>query len=437
MYKSIGLAKTAKRLLAATLLSGAVLVSAAPTNAEAESIEFWTHTYGDQIKWKNAVVELTKEFEAESGITVNHEILPWKVSRKTWLTIAQGGAHPDCADMYWLHSFSAIGGDKYGPMPINEHKDKFPTLTQDFYSGALQDVMWKDDFYGIPWRGDIRAILYRTDVAEEAGLTQAPDTWDEVVDAAKKMTKRDANGNVERWGFAFGTSNVVSWLLPLYWQAGGDMMTEDGKTATIDNEAMRTALTYMHDMVNVHKVVNPETFEKGYKFLPPFVSGRVAMFGSAEQSWGRRLDRDNPEIDGLWAMAPSAMGPEGRDSFSGAGYVGVLRGSEKVEQCVSWMEFLAKDSSMQKLSEASGTVSTKPAVMQSEFWSDRPWKKVVAVALQDAHTSQHPAPAWSAISTSEPGGIIYDLIYSTVIEQKDIDESVAKAQMLMQTELDR
>lgn len=394
----------ARKLLVATVLSGVIFASTIPTTAGAESIEFWTHTYGDQIKWKSAITDLAEEFEAESGIEVNHEILPWKASRKTWLTIAQGGAHPDCADMYWLHSFSAIGGDKFGPMPINERREKFATLEQGFYSGALQDVFWKDDFYGFPWRGDIRAILFRTEAMEEDGLTKAPETWDEVVDAAKNLTKRDANGDVERWGFSFGTSNVVSWLLPLYWQAGGDIMTEDGKTATIDNEAMRAALTYMHDIVNVHKVANPETFEKGYKFLPPFGSGRIAMSGSAEQSWGKRLDRDNPEIDEKWAMAPSAMGPEGRDSFSGAGYIGVLRGSENVEQRISWMQFLGKDPSMQKLSESSGTVGTKPAVTQSEFWSDRPWKKVVAVALEDAHTSQHPAPAWSAISTSDPGG---------------------------------
>ncbi|MFK8035491.1 MAG: ABC transporter substrate-binding protein [Hyphomicrobiales bacterium] len=181
-------AMSARKLLAATLLSGAIFASAIPTTANAESIEFWTHTYGDQIKWKNAITGLAEEFEEESGIEVNHEILPWKVSSKTWLTIAQSGAHPDCADMYWLHSFSAIGGDKFGPMPINEHREKFATLEQDFYSGALQDVFWKDDFYGIPWRGDIRAILYRTDTLEEAGLTKAPETWDEVVDAAKKMT---------------------------------------------------------------------------------------------------------------------------------------------------------------------------------------------------------------------------------------------------------
>ena len=41
------------------------------------------------------------------------------------------------------------------------------------------------------------------------------------------------------------------------------------------------------------------------------------------------------------------------------------------------------------------------------------------------------------MSTSEPGGILYDMIYSTVIEQKDMDEAIKKAQALMQAELDR
>ncbi|MEP4770354.1 MAG: extracellular solute-binding protein [Roseibium sp.] len=416
-----------------TVTSGLTMTSM----AGAVSIEFWTHTYGDQIKWKAAVAELAKDFESETGITVNHQIVPWKAAKKTWLTIAQGGAHPDCADMFWLHSYSAIGGDKFGPMPINDYKSKFPNLEKEFYGGALTDAKWRGDLYGVPWRGDIRPLIYRTDIAAEAGVTTAPDTWDEVVEASKKMTKRDANGNVERWGYGFGTSNVVAWLMPLYWQAGGEFMTEDGKTATIDNDAMRTALTYMHDMVNVHKVADPDSFEKGYKARPRFVAGQIGMIGSAEQSWGKKLEAENPEVNGKWEFARSAMGPEDRDSFSGAGYIGVLRGTAKADQCTDWMAFLATDESMQKLSEATGNVATKPAVMASDFWSDRPYKKVVAVALQDAHTSQHPSPAWSAISTAEPGGIIYDLIYSTVIEQKDMNEAITKAQGLMQAELDR
>ncbi|WP_298961582.1 sugar ABC transporter substrate-binding protein [uncultured Roseibium sp.] len=422
------------KLTTAVLALSASFLAAAP--AGAESIEFWTQTYGDQIKWTAAIKELTEAYEAETGVKVNHEIVPWSSSRKTWLAVAQGGAAPDCADMWWLHSFSAIGGDKFGPMPINDFKSKFSV--EDFYEGALQDSTWRGDFYGIPWRGDIRAQLYRTDIAAEAGVTQPPENWDEVIEAARKMTKRSDNGEVETWGYSFGSAaKVVDWLMPLYWQAGGEFMTDDGKTATIDNDAMRKALTFMHDMVNVHKVADPDAFEKGYKARPAFVAGKVAMIGSAEQAWGNRLETENPEVDGKWSFSRSAAGPANRASFSGAGYLGVLRGSEKVEQCVDWLAYLSRDENMLKLSQAAGTVATKPAVMATDFWSDRPYKRVVAEALEDAHTSQHPAPAWSAISTSEPGGILYDMIYSVVIEQQDMDAAITTAQELMQAQLDR
>lgn len=404
--------------------------------AYAQSIEFWTMPYGDQIEWRDTIASLAEAFEAESGIEVKHELVPWGSAFQTYLTIAQGGAAPDCADMYWLHSFSAIGGEEFGPLPINDYKDRFDTSA--FYSGALTDVMWQGDFYGVPWRGDIRSILYRTDFFEEAGISGPPTTWAETIEAAKALTIRDDNGNVDRWGYSFGTSSKpVDFLLPLYWQAGGEMMTEDGKTATIDNAAMREALTFMSDMVNVHKVVDPDSFEKGYELRPVFVSGQVALVGSAQQAWGKRFDAEFPEIEGKWAFASSAAGSEDADSFSGAGYFGLLRGTENVEHCVSWLEFLSSDDSILALSKASGNVATKPAVMATDFWSDRPWKRAVGVALEDAHTSQHPAPSWSSIATSEPGGIIFDLMYNTVILQNDMDAEIAKAQELMQAELDR
>lgn len=420
------------KFLCTTSLSAA-LVFAGSAHA---NIEFWTMPYGDQIAWQETIDGLIEGFEAESGIKVNHEIVPWGNAFQTYLAIAQGGAHPDCADMYWLHSFSAIGGDKHGPQPINEYKDRFEL--DGFYPGALTDVMWRGDFYGVPWRGDIRAILYRTDAAKEAGLSGPPTNWDETIEAAKAMTVRDDNGNVTRWGYAFGTSGkITDWLMPLYWQAGGEMMTEDGLTATIDNQAMRDALTFMHDMVHVHKVADIDSFEKGYEMLPLFVDGQIAMFGSAQQSWGKRLDAEYPDVEGLWAMATSARGSQDADSFSGAGYFGVLRGSDKVEECVALLEYLSRDESILALSQGSGNVATKPGVMESGFWSDRPWKKVVAKALEDAHTSQHAAPSWSAIATPEPGGILFDLIYNTVVLQKDIDAEVAKAQELMQAQLKR
>lgn len=417
----------------------AAMMTAAPNQVSAqESLEFWTQSYGDLILWNATMGDLADAFEEETGIAVQHETVNWSVAFQTWLTVAQGGAHPDCADQYWLHSFSAIGGDRYGPMPLNDYRDVWPDLEERFFPGSLQDVYWQGDFYGIPWRGDIRAFIYRTDVFEEAGIDAPPDTWDEIVEIATALTERDDNGNVTRWGFAFGTAtNSVSWLLPYYWQAGGEFMSEDGLTATIDNEAMRTTLGWMRDMVWEHQVVNPDIMERNFDPQPFFLAGDIAMIGSAEQSWGVELDRDFPEIDGNWAMSISPIGPEDRDSFSGGGYLGVLRGSDRVDECVQWMEFLSRDENMQILTEVSGIVSPNRAVMASDFWSDRPWKLVVNAALEDAHTSQHPAPAWSAIAAPEPGAVIYDMMYDAIIRQVDLETVIPAAQERMQAELDR
>ncbi|SDG94809.1 extracellular solute-binding protein [Pelagibacterium luteolum] len=428
----------ARGSLVAITSAGVTLSSIAPALAQDNSIEFWTQSYGDALQWNATIRDLAAEFEAETGISVQHETINWSVAFDTWLTVSRGGAAPDCADMYWLHSFSAIGGDQYGPMPINEYRDQWENLDENFFEGSLQDVTWQGDFYGIPWRGDIRSFIYRTDAFAEAGIEGPPETWDEIVDIATELTERDENGNVTRWGYAYGTAtNSVSWLLPYYWQAGGDFMTEDGRTATIDNEAMRTALTFMRDLMWEHEVVDPDSMEANYDPQPGFLAGDIAMINSAEQSWGVELDRDYPQLEGQWAMSLTPEGPENRDSFSGGGYLGVLRGTDKVEQCVEWMEFLSQEDNMATLSRVSGNVSTRRDVMDSEFWNDRPWKVVVGEALEYARTSQHPAPAWSAIAAPEPGAVLYDMMYDAVVRQQDLDEVISRAQERMQAELDR
>ncbi|MBD3625322.1 MAG: extracellular solute-binding protein [Rhodobacteraceae bacterium] len=420
----------------AAFAAGALLASTAAPIA-AQQVEFWSQPYGDLIEWKRQMEGLTEEFEQETGIAVNYEMVNWSVAFNRWLTVAQGGAHPDCADMFWLHSFSAIGGEDYGPMPINEFKDNWPNLEQDFFAGSLQDVNWNGDFYGIPWRGDVRPLIYRTDYAAEAGVEGAPQTWDEIIEKAKAMTVRDGNGNVTRWGFALGPDNVSQAYVPYYWQAGGLFMTEDGRTATIDNEATRTTLAWIRDLVWEHEVMNPEFMEKGYDPESEFIAGTLAMVGSAPGPWAPTFTRDYPELDGTWELSIPAAGPEGRDAYAGSGYLGVLRGTDNAEACVDWIGFLSRPENMQRLSEASGNVSPMREVMASEYWSDTPWKKVITETLEHAHTSQHPSPVWNALVTPEPGAVIYDMVYEAVIQKQDIDEVVARAQERMQAEMDR
>jgi len=427
-----------KRLIKGLTLATALSMSAVGI-ASAQEITFWTQPQGDLLAYQDLYDQLTSEFRDQTGITVNYEIINWSVAFNTWLTVAQGGAAPDCADMYWLHSFSGIGAGRYGPMPITEYRDRWPTLEEDFYEGSLVDVHRNGEFYGIPWRVDIRPMMYRTDFLEEAGIAAPPDNWDEIVEQGLALTQRDANGNVTRWGFALGANNnPAQTLMPYYWQAGGAMMSEDGRTATIDNEAMRTALKFMQDLVQVHQVTSPEIFERSADPLADFTSGMVAIVGSTNNSWPSQFDRDYPDLEGTWALAINPAGPTGeRDSFSGAGYFGVLYGSRDVEACIDWIEFLTSQENMERISEVSGAASPRRAVMSSALWTQRPWQEVMAETLNYGHTSQHPSPVWNALASPEPGAVLYDLVYNTVIGGADIDAAVVEAQARMQAELDR
>ncbi|GLQ55404.1 extracellular solute-binding protein [Devosia nitrariae] len=427
--------KVNRRLLGPSM---AILAAAASmSSAQGQDITFWTQPQGDLLAYQDLYDQLTSEFREQTGISVNYEVINWSVAFNTWLTVAQGGAAPDCADMYWLHSFSGIGGEQYGPLPITEYRDQWPNLEEDFYTGALADVHYQDEFYGIPWRVDIRPMMYRTDFLAEAGIDAPPANWDEIVEQGLALTVREDNGNVSRWGFAPGNNNPGQTLLPYYWQAGGSMMSADGTTATIDNEAMRTALKFLQDLVHVHKISSPEMFEKSADPLTDFVSGQVAINGSSGNAWPVQFDRDYPELDGTWALALNPEGPENRDSFSGAGYWGVLRGASDVDACIEWLKFLSSEETMQRISETTGAASPRRAVMSSGFWTDRPWKEVMAETLNHGHTSQHPSSVWTALASPEPGAVIYDLVYNTVIGGADIDAAVTEAQARMQAELDR
>lgn len=418
------------------LTMAAVMSGTMMTSASAQSISFWTQPQGDLLVYQDLMKGLSDEFQAESGIDVNVEVINWSVAFNTWLTVAQGGAAPDCADMYWLHSFSGIGGGKYGPRPITEYRDQWPDLEEDFYAGALNDVHWNGEFYGIPWRVDIRPMIYRTDFLEEVGIAAPPANWAEVIEQGKLLTVRDGN-NTTRWGFHPGNNNPAQTLLPYYWQAGGQMLSEDGKTATIDNEAMRKALSFLRSLVQEHRITSPEIFEKSAVPLDDFTSGSVAINGSSGNAWPSQFDRDYPELEGKWALALNPMGPENRDSFSGAGYWGVLYGTEQVDECVEWIKFLSREENMQRISEATGAASPRRAVMESEFWNQRPWQRVMGETLEHGHTSQHASSVWSALASPEPGAVLYDLVYSTVIGNEDINTAIAAAQSRMQTELDR
>ena len=56
--------------------------------------------------------------------------------------------------------------------------------------------------YGIPFQRSTPVLYWNKEAFKDAGLdpNKAPATWDEMVSFGKKLTKKDASGNVTQWG---------------------------------------------------------------------------------------------------------------------------------------------------------------------------------------------------------------------------------------------
>ena len=400
-------------------------------------IQFSSQGYGDTVNYQDLLEQLAKEFKKESNIEVEIQIVPWGNAMNHWLLTSQGGTAADCADMFWLYSFAALGGGKNGPRSLAQYKDVlWPDLEERFIMGALRDGIWRDDFYGIVWRGDIRPQLYRTDFLEEAGFSKPPDNWEEITEYAKALTIRKGK-EVTRWGFALSNAVPMQQFFQWYWQAGGEFMTADGKTATVDTPEMRETLQWIYDLIWTHQVTSPELMEKNYEPWELFLADRVAMIGSASNNQGNILEQDFPEMDGLWMMAIPPKGPKNRASYFGAGYYGALHNSDKVEESARWIEFLTRDENMQRVIEFTGYVTPNKKVMASDYWTDRPWKKVLSETMQYAHPSQHASPAWSKLIANEPGAVMFDMFYSVLVKKESMEDAIKLAQKRAQEEMDK
>lgn len=86
--------------------------------------------------------------------------------------------------------------------------------------------------YSMPFNTSNPILFYNKQLFEEAGLDpeRPPRTWDEVTEYARKLTKRDASGQVTQWGCAFA---FYGWFVEQFIavQGGYYVNNENGRAA--------------------------------------------------------------------------------------------------------------------------------------------------------------------------------------------------------------
>jgi len=187
------------------------------------------------------------EFEKETGIKVNVEMLPEKTLReKTTADLAFGTGIYD-AIMFGLMYVTpyAEGNMLTGLNNFAENDDAYYKnryRLDDYIPRALDVNTYDGQLYGLPFYAESSFHFYRKDLFAQAGLT-APQSVDDIWDAAAKLTKKpDLYGIVMR-GMRGGGLNVYTWTSWL-WGYGGKYFDEDMMPVLDSPEAIASVDSY-------------------------------------------------------------------------------------------------------------------------------------------------------------------------------------------------
>ncbi len=333
-------AKALAIALALLLLSPALALAGA-----AKTITLW-YPAGDITAGAAHFADKTlfAGFEQKTGIKVEAVGLDYDTMIQKIFAAAAGKNIADIlfVDDSWMPGF--LKEDMLEPVADAKAKAWLDAVSpeirtlSDFGGGR----MWGYVQYGI----DVYGLTWNKDQFREAGLDpeKPPKTWDEFREYAKKLTKRDAQGNITRVGYAIrhvghphGIVHKHFWAI---YGAGAKLIDDPyklrgGKTL-INTPGGKAALQLVLTMLDVDKSTS-------LNFPDPraaFLKGIASMQISETVSIRARQPKEAPELK--WGMALPPVPKAGDKSVTNLGgwlYVVPKQARNKAEawQAIEWI----------------------------------------------------------------------------------------------------
>ena len=246
------------------------------------------------------------ENQIELDIIPNAEIM------QKYATAAAGGPRPTRFARSDLHA----GLRRRGPARGHHRLGQVPALFRPACRRRMSDAgTYKGRIYGLPFSADSSVLIWNKKLFKQAGLDpeKGPTNWAEIEADAEKVNA--LGGDIK--GFYFsgncGGCNIFTFT-PLIWASGGDILTDDGKKATLDTPQMRGAIDLYRAMVKKDYVPESAKTDTGANFFAAFATGKIGISPIGAFAIGA-LVTNYPDIDFGVTFLPGKDG--GRSSFAG------------------------------------------------------------------------------------------------------------------------
>lgn len=373
------------------------------------------------------VQSLVKKFnESQDEYTVNATFVPPDQRMEQITTSIAAGSPPDLFTA-GPPDISVLRGTK-GLMTIDElSKDKENQIDPSMFIESVRPVVEMDGkMWGVPISAGIAGLYYNEDLFKEAGLTRAPETWEELLDYAKKLTDPGKG----QWGLLLPTKEVLFtnniWSTFL-WQNGGDYFTSDLKEATFNSEQGAEALQLWVDMIQKDKVAPLQQMDENL-ITQTFATGKVGMF-IGFPLWITQ-SKDFPFVTKT-APLPKR---EKEATYLGGWYLTVPSGGKNRDGAYEFIQFLLQPENSAAWNIGMGSLPTQLSTMETKEYQDyiknTPLVEPFADSLMHA-IAPPPTENYAKVGTTISKAIV-KAMYQKLTPKEALDEAAEEVNKLLQ-----
>ncbi|QEN08083.1 extracellular solute-binding protein [Oceanispirochaeta crateris] len=349
------------------------------------TITFWTHEDPNRTALEDRYIS---EFEASHpDVTINRVTNSSSKMPELLLTAFAANEGPHIFNTQIEDGYAYIANGRVAP--VNPEAVGFQSteaLTESYVDGVLNAVSEDGQVYGLPLELTNWAPYLNKRIFRDAGLDpekDIPKTWEDMVAVSQRMVLREGE-IITRRGFDFRYPYYLVSMVPMVEQLGGQLVSDDGKTAIVGDQAWLKFLQFMADWgpnglnlgsptyQNARKLFNADNNDMGMAMSGLYQAGRIRA--------------DNPEFydSGDWMVIPYPQFKDAVKEVASAyyGHFYMVNGQKSErEQKIAW-EFIAYmlSHSEEYLTEV-GLVQPTKQLMASETYANIPYADVFAADM--------------------------------------------------------
>lgn len=348
-------AVTMSLALAATACGGGSSTGGG-SNDSPKTLTYWASNQGASIAIDKKVLqpELDK-FKQQTGITVKLEVVPWSDLLNRILTATTSGQGPDVLNIgnTWSASLQATGA--FLPWSAANFakiggKDRFVDSALGSTGATGKDPA------AVPLYSMAYALYYNKQIFADAGISQPPATWAELVADGKKI---EAKGKQALGAEGANVSENIHHTFVFAKQHGADFFTADGK-ADFTNDGVVAAVKQYVDLMAKDKVIPVGNAEYAQnQSVSDFAKGKTAMLMWQSASANLKSQGMSDSSYGI-APIPVQSGTPGTGAQTNSMVAGinlaVFKNTNNLDGSTKFVKFMTSDAEQKILNTAYSSI---------------------------------------------------------------------------------